>query len=178
MLSWSGQDDGGQSRSPRREQRAGVGQTTCKYKCVGPGRERMSPKCESSSVFLYGPHPNNKTAPPSTKALTCALRARLHMAFWKRLSKWESDFQNVQLLQGPDPFCLSVLSFSVPTPRRTQFPIVSVFPLLLSNRALLFIPWVMAWKYHQLGIWDVGCRTGWHKAPEKGRGGWLAPSRN
>lgn len=106
---------------------AGVGQTNCKSKGVGPGRVGMNPKCEPSSVFPYGPHPNNQIAPPSTEALTCALRDSLHVAFWNLLSRWESDFEDVRLLQDPDPFCLSVLFFSVPTQLETQFPIVSVF---------------------------------------------------
>lgn len=87
----------------------------------------MNPKCESSSVFPYGSPSKQQNCPPPTKALTCALRARLHMAFQKRLSRWESDFQDVRLLQDPDPFCLSVLFFSVHTLLETQFPIVSVF---------------------------------------------------
>lgn len=107
--------------------RPGVGQTNCKYKGAGPGGAGTNPNCESSSVFSYGPHPNNRIALPPTKALTCALCARLYMAFQKRLSRWESDFQDVWLLQDPDPFCLSVLFFSVHTLLETQFPIVPVF---------------------------------------------------
>lgn len=150
--------------------RPGMGQTNCKYKCVGPGRVRMNLSVNSALYFHMDLIQTTKLPLPPPKPSPVPSVPGYIWPFGRDCQSG-NHFQNVRLLRGPDPFCLSVLSFSVPTPMETQFPIVSVFPLLLDNRALLFIPWAMVWKCQQLGICDVGCRTGWHKAPEKGQGG-------
>lgn len=105
----------------------------------------MNPKCESSSVFPYGPHPNNRIAlPPPKPSPVPSVPGYIYMAFRKRLSRWESDFP-VRLLQDPDPFCLSVCPFLF-----SPHPIgntISHCPCLLSYC------WVTGALYSSLGQW-------------------------
>lgn len=133
----------------------------------------MNPKCESSSVFPYGPHPNNRIAlPPPKPSPVPSVPGYIYMAFRKRLSRWESDFQDVRLLQDPDPFCLSVLSFQSTPYWKHNFSLSLSSPLLLGNRGPLFVPWAMAWKCQQLGMWDAG-QAGTNHRKSAWVGDWL-----
>lgn len=51
--------------------------------------------------------------------------------------------------------CLSFSFLSTPYWKH-NFPLSLSSPPLLGNRGSLFIPWAMAWKCPQLGMWDAG----------------------
>lgn len=82
--------------------------------------------CTSCKQHPHLPSPHNRV-------LTSALWCLTAHCLCKRTLRWEPS-RTFSCFRKPDLFCttplsvcLSVLSFSVPTPSEAQFPIVSVF---------------------------------------------------
>lgn len=90
----------------------------------------MNPKCESSSVFPYGPHPNNRIAlPPPKPSPVPSVPGYIYI--WP-FGRGSQDGNQIFRMSGcfrtlTLSVCLSVLSFSVHTLLETQFLIVPVF---------------------------------------------------
>lgn len=136
-------------------------------------------------AFPHGPHPSSTPTPCPTESSPLSSGAWVRIACGKRLSMREPASRTSSGFKKPDPFCpapcLSVcLSFPslAPPHRKHNFPLSLSFPLLLNNRGPFFIPWAMATKCQQLGMWDAGPAGTRHRKKGLGRGrlrtGWTS----
>lgn len=146
--------------------RPGVGQTDCKYKSAGPGGvgTQLCISIWTPSKQQNCPSPTKPSPVPSAPG---------HIWPFGRGS--QDGNQTFRMSGCFRTLTLSVcLSFSfLSTPYwKHNFPLSLSSSLLLGNRGPLFIPWAMAWKCQQLGMWDAG-QAGTNHRKKAWVGDWL-----
>lgn len=147
---------------------------------LDPGRDRSTVSTRvlgqegwgPSSVFPYGPHPNSRIALPPTKPSPVPSVPGHIWPFGRGSQDGNQTFRMSGCFRTLTlSVCLSFSFLSTPYWKH-NFPLSLSSSLLLGNRGPLFIPWAMAWKCQQLGMWDAG-QAGTNHRKKAWVGDWL-----